>query len=147
MRVEPEADLGVERREPCVQVAPFDPEPVLLGAEEHVLRHGEVGHEREFLGDHGDPAPLRDPGVPSFDGGAVDEDLALIGGVDAGDHLAECRFARAVLTDERVDLSGAHVERDRVEGMGRPEALLHAAQFDEHGACRPGHPSSRSTRR
>ena len=39
-----------------------------------------------------------------------DLDEALVRPVKAGEHLAQRRLARPVLTEERVDLSGQHVE-------------------------------------
>ena len=50
---------------------------------------------------------------------AVEQDAALAARVDAGDDLAERRFAGAVLAEQRADLAAVDAHRDVVE---RPHA-------------------------
>ena len=46
---------------------------------------------------------------------------AFVAGVDAGDDLAEGRFARAVLAEKRVHLARHDVQRNALERLARPE--------------------------
>ena len=47
----------------------------------------------------------------------------------AGQNLDQRGFARAVLTDDGVDLAGPESEVDLLQGMGAEEALIDLAQF------------------
>ena len=60
--------------------------------------------ERDLLGDHRDPVVERVARRAEAHGLAVDEQLALVGAMHAGDHLAERRLAGAVLADQAVDV-------------------------------------------
>jgi hypothetical protein len=50
-------------------------------------------------------------------------DVACIGLVDSRQHFDQGRFARPVLSQQRVDLAAAYVEIDVVEREGPGEAL------------------------
>ena len=47
---------------------------------------------------------------------AVDGDLALVGEVDAGEHVHQGRFAAAILTQQGEDLAAVDVQPDLVVG-------------------------------
>ena len=51
--------------------------------------------------------------------------------MDAGQDLDERRLARSVLTDERMDLSGAKLEIDLAQRLHAAEAARDAAKLDE----------------
>ena len=83
-----------------------------LAAEVHVLDDVEVVAEREILVDDLDPEPrgvLRPVDVHLL---ALEQDLAAVGGMRAGDALDERRLARAVVADERHHLAAPHLEVD-----------------------------------
>jgi hypothetical protein len=50
--------------------------------------------------------------------------------VDAGDALGEDRLARAVVPDERGDLSGREVEVDVIQRLDRAKVLLYSAELE-----------------
>jgi hypothetical protein len=55
--------------------------------------------------------------------------------VDAGEQLDQRRLAGPVLADDGVDLAGLEGEVDRLERVGRPEALVEPAQGRSGGAA------------
>ena len=104
--------------------------PARLLTEHDVLGHRHHRHEHEVLVDH--PDPQRDRGRRRADLHLlpVDEDLALVGGVQAVQHRHQRRFAGAVLTEQRMDLARHHVEVDPVVGDDRAEPLGDAPQLE-----------------
>ena len=66
---------------------------------------------------------------------AVDQDLALVGLVQAVQDRHQRRLAGAVLAEQRVDLAGDHVEVDSVVGDDRAELLRDAPQLERRRAC------------
>ena len=94
-----------------------------FAAEEDVGGDAELGDEVELLVDDGDARPFGVADAGEADGGAVDQDLAGVGGLDAGEDLHQRRLAGAVLAHERVHLAGAEVEVDAVE-RGHPGEML-----------------------
>ena len=103
----------------------------LLAAEEHVLDDVEVVGQREVLVDDLDAEVGRVLRAVDRDGLAVEEDLALVDRVDAGDALDQRRLAGAVVADEGHDLAGRDVEVDLVEGLDGAEALRDSAQLED----------------
>ena len=96
----------------------------LLVAEEDVLGDGQALDQVELLVDGGDAErPWRPAGGDSGRRLAVPRDPALVGLVDAGEHLDQGRLAGAVLAEQAVHLAGAHVEVDAAEGPDAGEAL------------------------
>ena len=67
-------------------------------------------------------------------GSPSEVDLAAIGLVVAGEHLHQGRLAGAVLAEQRVDLAGAHLERDVVERLHPGERLGDAVDVEERSA-------------
>ena len=83
--------------------------------DEDVLHHRQVGHQVEFLVDDGDAQFLRLVRIGDVDGPALQEDLAFVQAVDAGEDLHQRRFAGAVLADEAEDFARADVQADVVQ--------------------------------
>jgi hypothetical protein len=104
---------------------------VLLAAQVHVLDHVEVVAQGEVLVHDLDSQPGRVLRAVDVHGFPLEEDLAAVRGVDAGHALDQGRFARAVVTDERHDLSLAHLEVDVGERLYRPERLRDAAELED----------------
>ena len=132
------ADLGVGRQirvtEPAKQLAGLASSLGALGesaarelvAEEDVLGDRQAvddvellvhGRDAEFDGrlGRGDLDRLAEPG-----------DLALIGAMDAGEHLDQGRLARAVLAEDAVHLAGKHIQVDSAQRVHAGERLRHA---------------------
>ena len=110
-----------------------------LPAEEHVLRDGEFGHEAELLVDQSDAELARAPRRLDPLRRAVDEDVAGIVGIAAGEHPHESGLAGSVLADDGVNLARAYVQVDPANRMGSKKAL---ADLD-HPDRRPA-PAGRS---
>jgi hypothetical protein len=104
-----------------------------LAPEVHVLHHVEVVGEREVLIDDLDPEPRGVLGPVHLHHFPVEDDLALVDRMDAGDALDQRRLARAVVAHQRHDLARRHVEVDLVEGLHGTEALGDAAQLEDRG--------------
>ena len=104
---------------------------VRLAAEVHVLDDVEVVAQREILVDDLDPELRRVLRAVDRDRLAVEEDLAAVGVVDAGDALDQRRLAGAVVADERHHLACSHLEVDVGERLDRAEVLRHSAELEE----------------
>ena len=104
----------------------------LLVAEHDVLGDGEDGDEHEVLVHHADAGRHRVAGAGEVLDLVVEEDLALVGLVQAVEHVHERRLACTVLTEERVDLSSLDGEVDVVVGDQAAESLRDAAKFELH---------------
>ncbi len=79
------------------------------------------------------PMPARD-GVAWLSGSStglpLDADLAAVGLVEAVEDRHQRRLAGAVLADDAVDCTLAHLQRDVLVGLDRTEALGNADEFD-----------------
>ena len=104
-----------------------------LVAEHDVLGDGEDGDEHEVLVDHADAGRHRVAGTGEVLDLAVELDLALVGLVEAVEHVHQRRLAGTVLAEEAVDLAGLHREGDRVVGHHAAEAFGDASQDESHG--------------
>ena len=102
-----------------------------LAVDEHVLRDRAVGQQVELLVDDRDARRLRLDGVGEADLLAVDQDLAPVLVVHAGQHLHQRRLAGAVLPDDRVDLARLAVQPDPVEHLDAEEALADVAHLEQ----------------
>ena len=118
--------------------APVD--PAAAGArrmaEEDVLGDGEFGKEQQLLIDGRDPGALGFLGRGEARRAPVDQDLAGVRLIDAGDDLDQRRLARAVLAEQRVNLAGADVERDAAQRAHAGKALLEVAHLEQRGGRR-----------
>ncbi len=97
-------------------------------AEEHVLRHGELGRGDRVLRHERDEARERAP-AERADVSAVDRRLAV-----EGEQAAECtqdaRLACAVRADEHHPLVGGDLERHAAHGYGAVEPDREVAELD-----------------
>ena len=78
------------------------------------------------------PAAIASPGPAKCCTCVVEQDLALVGLVQAVEHVHERRLAGAVLTEQAVDLAGLDGEVDVVVGDQAAESLRDAAKFELH---------------
>jgi len=62
---------------------------------------------------------------------AVEKNLSVVHRVDAREQLDERGLARAVLAQQREDLSGTHVQRDLVDRLRAAEALAHGPELQQ----------------
>ncbi len=118
---------------PLHRLAVDEAEAAGLAAEKDVLGDAQVRYEVELLVDGCDAVPLGVLRAVDAHGLAADEDAARVRTVGAGEHLDECRLARAVLAEQGVHLAGAQIEIDAVERDHAGEGLahaLHAEQFE-----------------
>ena len=109
---------------------PLEP-VVLLAPEVHVLHDVEVVAEREILVDDLDPELRRVLRAVDRDRLAVEEDLAVVHRVDAGDALDQRRLAGAVVADERHHLASAHLEVDVGQRLHGAERLGDTAKLEK----------------
>ena len=96
-----------------------------------------VPAQREVLVDHLDPdvaALLRPAEMRRL---AVDEHLAVVALVGAGQHLHERRLAGGVVADETEDLAGLQAEIHVSQRVHGAEILLDAAHLDDGGGVMP----------
>ena len=99
--------------------------PLLLQAQDDVLRGGEDVHQLEVLVDHADAQ-----GVGDGDLLPLHEDVPLVGEVDAGDHVHQGGLAAAVLPQQGEDLPPLHIQVDVVVGHHAAEALGDPLELD-----------------
>ena len=100
-----------------------------LGAEEQVLLHRQLRHQREFL-EHGadaESACLMHRG--EVDGLPAELDAAGGRPVDAGHQRDQRRFAGAVLAEQHMHLARPQVEIDAVERDHAREVLGYLFEF------------------
>ena len=120
-RIDLDAELGDQSprfvaHQPHVDLAePFG----WLAAGKDVLGDRQLRHQRAFLVHDADAEIAGGLLVELAEFDAVEQDAALAARVDAGDDLAECRLAGAVLAEQRADLAAVDAHRDVVE---RPHA-------------------------
>ena len=116
--------------------APCDVEPVerldRLDAEHDVLGDGEDRDQHEVLVDHADAGADRVAGAAELDRLAVDEDLALVRPVEAGEDVHQRGLAGAVLAEQAEDLA-------------RPDRQVHVGIGDDAAEPLGDAPSSMST--
>jgi hypothetical protein len=133
-QAEPIGHLG----EPGTRLAPARERlPERLGAEHHVIEHAQVVGEREVLVHHADSRCQRSLRLARRQRLAEDLDRAGIGDVVAEQDRDQGRLAGAVLAEQRQHLAGAELERDRVVGQQRAEALGDAREAQDRS--RAGH--------
>ena len=104
-----------------------------LAPEVHVLDDVEVVAEREILVDDLDPELRRVLRAGDVTRLALEEDLAGVDRVDAGDRLDQRRLAGAVVADERHHLALAHLEVDVAQRLDGAERLRDPAELECRG--------------
>ena len=103
-----------------------------LAADEDVLGHRQVVHHVQLLVNDDDARLLGLAGVVEFHLAPLVGDGAGILGVDAGQHLHQRGFARAVFTHQRVHLALAHLQIDVIQRVHAGERFVDALhrQYD-----------------
>ncbi len=109
----------------------------LLVAEHDVLGHREDGDEHEVLVHHADAGVHRVAGAGEGLHLVVEQDLALVGLVQAVEDVHQRGLARTVLAEQGVDLAGLHDEVDVVVGDQGAEALGDATKLEFHAPRLP----------
>ncbi len=113
----------------------------LLGAEYHVLKHGEVVCKHEVLEDHADSGLDGIGRALEVDLFALNGDGAFIGGLHTVEDLHQSGFAGTVLADDGVDAAAAHIQRDVTVGHDTGESFGDPGQLygprDGGRSCRP----------
>ena len=103
-----------------------------FAADEYVLGHGQVVHHVQLLVNDDDARLLGLLGVVEFHLAPLVGDGAGILGVDAGQHLHQRGFARAVFAHQRVHLALAHLQIDVIQRVHAGERFVDALhrQYD-----------------
>src|SRR5690606_9588522 len=109
--------------------------PGRLVAQGDRLGDGEDRHEHEVLVHHPDAGGHGVAGPVEGDRRAVEHDLAVVGFVQAVEHVHQRALAGPVLTEERVDLPRLDDQVDGVVGDEGPEALGDASKLEFHWAA------------
>ena len=127
--------LRVGEKLPAIQKA----ETPRLAPEEDVFSHGKIRGEREFLMNQPDAEPVRVASPARISHGlAVHQDFARIRLVNAAENFDQRGFARAVLTEQRVNLPGPQLEIHPRQRRHAAETFADAAQFDQGGCVGSG---------
>src|SRR5689334_12778265 len=108
-----------------------------LGAERDGLDDVEHGDQLEVLVDHADPGLDRLARVGEGAHGPVDEDLARVRLVQAGQDVHERRLAGPVLTQQSQDLAAIGGDRDAVVGEDARKLLGDVPELEAHGPAVP----------
>lgn len=106
----------------------------LLVPEHHVLCDREHRDEHEVLVHHADSGGHRIAWAGEALHDIVEQDLALVGLIEAVEHVHQGGLACPVLAEQGVDLAGLDGEVNMVIGYERPEFLRDAAKFELHGS-------------
>src|SRR5204862_3816133 len=109
---------------------PNRPPPTPMVAEDDVRGDGEPLDEAEVLVDHRDPGVERVTGGRKLHAFPVEQDLALVGAIEAREDVREGALARAVLAEERMHLAGRRLEIDAVVRDHCRKALRDPAHHD-----------------
>src|SRR5207237_5659371 len=118
-----------DKRDPCARPT----------ADEDVLCRGEVRHEAQLLMDDADAELLRRTRRGDVHVGAAETDPSGVPAVDAGKYFHEGRLARAVLSDERMDLAPTKLEAATAERLDAGEVLADPVHLDQQVADRLRH--------
>jgi hypothetical protein len=120
-----------------------DPEGAALAAmvaEHDVLRDGERLDEAEVLVHHADACIERIAWRLEVDRPAVEEDLALVRPVEAGEDVRESALAGPVLAEQRVNLARSRLELDAVVRDDAGKALRDPAHRHSRRGARGAPP-------
>src|SRR5690349_5533996 len=107
-----------------------------LDPREDVLRDARLRKQHEFLIDDVNAVRLCVCGGLPRDGLTVEAQCALVRQIRAGEHLHQCRFARAIFADQCVNFAAAHAEAHVIEALDARELLDDAADLDDVGRGR-----------
>ncbi len=104
-------------------------------AKGQVLGHGQARHQHHMLEHSADAERQRLPGRTDPLRAAIDQDLAAVRLLQAGQHADQRRFAGAIFPEQDVDFAGPDREIDRVIGQHAGKALGDAGHLDDGGRC------------
>ena len=123
-----------ELRRPALACRPVEPPPRAAGFERHrdVLGDRQVGEERRLLVDGGDAERAGAAGIHRRHDVAVDDELAAIRRLGAGDDLDEGGFPRAVLADEGVHFARTEIEGHPLEGADAGKRFGDGGRGQQH---------------
>ena len=116
-----------------VDAAAANPGPPRIPAGADVFRHGQVGQQVAFLVHRADAEMLRMQRRVRRDGLAIEDDASRVGGVHAGEHLDQRRLAGAVLSHQRVHLTGAQCQLDAGQRLHPGEGAGDVPCFEHDG--------------
>ena len=108
-------------------------------AEDDVLCHRVVADQHEVLEDHADALTDRLAGGAELHHLPPDANFALVRSVKSGDDAHEGGLARAILTENRVNLALAQVEVDVIVGKHSGKALGDLPEFQDGWSGSSGH--------
>ena len=111
----------------------FQQAPV-FGPQNDILEHREIFHQLEMLEYHADPGCDGCLAVGDVGLAPADEDLALVGLVEAVKDRHQRRFSGTVFTDDAVDRTGLHPDRNILVRLNRAESLGNTLQFNGRGS-------------
>jgi hypothetical protein len=118
-------------------------QPGLARTECDVVADAQVREERVMLEDHVRGAPVR---WLARDVPAVDQDPAGVRDDEAADHPQGRRLAAPARTEEREELAGLDVERQRADRHEVAVPLRHAVEADRRAGLAVGHAGTPSGR-
>src|SRR5437879_3029309 len=113
-------------------------------AEEDVFRDRQQRYQRQFLMDDDDAESFAVGDIGELPLFAIVEDVALVGAawIDPAENFHQRRFARTVLTADRVNFPGLNPEIDVSQGFHAGKALGYASHFQNGGHCAPVNPAT-----
>ncbi len=109
-----------------------------LAADEHVLRHRQVGEQRRLLVDHRDAGRPGGRGPGQGDLASAHRQRAAVRLVHPGQDLDQGGLARAVLAKQRVHRAGPQLHRPVGQGPNRAERLGRVPQFEDRSLGKGG---------
>ena len=120
---------------------------VLVPAEHQVVEHGEVLEQRDVL--EGAGQPRRGDPVRPLAQDALAEELhrALLGPVDAGEHVEQRGLAGAVGADDREQLAGMDLEAHAVDRLDAREGQVDVVEPSDGTGPGSAHADHRFLRR
>jgi len=110
-------------------------ETARLAAQKDVLGHAHVFDQRQFLIDDCDAGVLSVTDTRKAPFSTIEKNLAAVFRmrIDAGEDFDQRRFARAVLTDQSVNLTFTQIKADAIQGTHTRERLGDAFHFKKRG--------------
>ena len=98
-------------------------------AQNDVLRGGKQIHQLKMLVNHTDPVPEGILGRADDNLFPVDQDLAFIGKIDAGDHVHQGGFAASVFAQDGQDLLPVHIQVHAFVGLDGSESFADSSHL------------------
>ena len=129
--IDVDASALSQRPEPPALLLGSHPSPSRgLHAEEHVVHHGAVGNQRQFLGNGRDAGVKGVPRRAKPDRPTGHSHRTAVGEIQPRDDLADRGLASTVLADQGVDRAAVDGEVHAVHRLRRSESLGDARQLN-----------------